>query len=303
MPVSRLRLRPWLKEQIESNKIPGLTWINKEEGIFQIPWKHAARHGWDIEKDACLFRSWAIHTGKFKIGEKEPDPKTWKANFRCAMNSLPDINEVRDRSVYKGSSAVRVYKMLPVQVKTDKKERKSKCLKESKHRQKKKTEGSSAEELEEAVKSCQLPDDHSSYTANLYSTPEIDITSTDFLDLNECEVTSSGSEWKDPIDVPMPDSTDDMYSTLQVSPMGTEEDDDGAAEEIYKMLEPIVWQQANVDGKGYLSSEPGSQTSFLQEYSPLYDAIRSSEFELRVTTEMKSGYDFNLHELTSAIMC
>lgn len=31
--------------------------------IFQIPWKHAAKHGWDINKDACLFRSWAIHTG------------------------------------------------------------------------------------------------------------------------------------------------------------------------------------------------------------------------------------------------
>lgn len=31
--------------------------------MFQIPWKHAAKHGWDMEKDACLFRSWAIHTG------------------------------------------------------------------------------------------------------------------------------------------------------------------------------------------------------------------------------------------------
>lgn len=35
----------------------------QEEMIFQIPWKHAAKHGWDINKDACLFRSWAIHTG------------------------------------------------------------------------------------------------------------------------------------------------------------------------------------------------------------------------------------------------
>lgn len=24
---------------------------------------HAARHGWDVEKDAPLFRNWAIHTG------------------------------------------------------------------------------------------------------------------------------------------------------------------------------------------------------------------------------------------------
>lgn len=42
------------------------------------------------------------------------DPKTWKANFRCAMNSLPDITEVKTMSVNKGHQAVRVFKMLPV---------------------------------------------------------------------------------------------------------------------------------------------------------------------------------------------
>lgn len=89
--------------------------------IFQIPWKHAAKHGWDINKDACLFRSWAIHTGRYKAGEKEPDPKTWKANFRCAMNSLPDIEEVKDQSRNKGSSAVRVYRMLPPLTKNQRK--------------------------------------------------------------------------------------------------------------------------------------------------------------------------------------
>jgi hypothetical protein len=35
----------------------------QEKKIFQIPWMHAARHGWDVEKDAPLFRNWAIHTG------------------------------------------------------------------------------------------------------------------------------------------------------------------------------------------------------------------------------------------------
>ncbi|NXX53737.1 IRF1 factor, partial [Scopus umbretta] len=63
MPVSRMRMRPWLEMQINSNQIPGLVWINKDKMMFQIPWKHAAKHGWDMEKDACLFRSWAIHTG------------------------------------------------------------------------------------------------------------------------------------------------------------------------------------------------------------------------------------------------
>lgn len=32
--------------------------------MFSIPWKHAARHGWEMDKDACLFKKWAIHTGE-----------------------------------------------------------------------------------------------------------------------------------------------------------------------------------------------------------------------------------------------
>ncbi|KAM4555084.1 interferon regulatory factor 2 isoform 1-T1 [Odontesthes bonariensis] len=112
MPVERMRMRPWLEEQINSCQIPGLKWVNKEKRIFQIPWMHAARHGWDLEKDAPLFMRWAIHTGKYQAGVDRPDPKTWKANFRCAMNSLPDIEEVKDKSIKKGTNAFRVYKML-----------------------------------------------------------------------------------------------------------------------------------------------------------------------------------------------
>ncbi|KAM9850169.1 interferon regulatory factor 2 isoform 1-T2 [Aulostomus maculatus] len=112
MPVERMRMRPWLEEQIDSCQIPGLKWVNKEKRIFQIPWMHAARHGWDLEKDAPLFMRWAIHTGKYQPSIDRPDPKTWKANFRCAMNSLPDIEEVKDKSNKKGTNAFRVYKML-----------------------------------------------------------------------------------------------------------------------------------------------------------------------------------------------
>lgn len=50
--------------------------------------------------------------GKYTEGQAK-DPKTWKANFRCALNSLPDIEEVKDRSVNKGHHAKRVFKMLP----------------------------------------------------------------------------------------------------------------------------------------------------------------------------------------------
>ncbi|XP_038611023.1 interferon regulatory factor 2 [Tachyglossus aculeatus] len=130
MPVERMRMRPWLEEQINSNTIPGLKWLNKEKKIFQIPWMHAARHGWDVEKDAPLFRNWAIHTGKHQPGVDKADPKTWKANFRCAMNSLPDIEEVKDRSNKKGNNAFRVYRMLPLSERPSKKGKKLKTEKE-----------------------------------------------------------------------------------------------------------------------------------------------------------------------------
>lgn len=122
--------------------------------MFSIPWKHAARHGWELDKDACLFKKWAIHTGAqlrmhvqnaenktfplflcMHLSEKHTklnwiysagkyvegqtcDPKTWKANFRCAMNSLPDIEEVKDKSVNKGHQAMRVFRMLPASPKS-----------------------------------------------------------------------------------------------------------------------------------------------------------------------------------------
>ncbi|XP_078005170.1 interferon regulatory factor 2 isoform X4 [Phascolarctos cinereus] len=130
MPVERMRMRPWLEEQINSNTIPGLKWLSKEKKIFQIPWMHAARHGWDVEKDAPLFRNWAIHTGKHQPGVDKPDPKTWKANFRCAMNSLPDIEEVKDKSIKKGNNAFRVYRMLPLSERPSKKGKKTKTDKE-----------------------------------------------------------------------------------------------------------------------------------------------------------------------------
>ncbi|XP_034038239.1 interferon regulatory factor 2 [Thalassophryne amazonica] len=124
MPIERMRMRPWLEEQINSSQIPGLKWVNREKKIFQIPWMHAARHGWDLEKDAPLFMRWAIHTGKYRPGVDNPDPKTWKANFRCAMNSLPDIEEVKDKSIKKGTNAFRVYKMLSSSERNNKKGKK-----------------------------------------------------------------------------------------------------------------------------------------------------------------------------------
>ncbi|KAM4826853.1 interferon regulatory factor 1 isoform 1-T2 [Thomomys bottae] len=278
MPITRMRMRPWLEMQINSNQIPGLIWINKEEKIFQIPWKHAAKHGWDINKDACLFRSWAIHTGRYKAGEKEPDPKTWKANFRCAMNSLPDIEEVKDQSRNKGSSAVRVYRMLPPLTKDQRKERKSKSSRDPKSKTKRKSYGdSSPDTFSDGLSSSTLPDDHSSYTAQGYMSQDLEMEQALTPDeaaglagestaLSPCAVTSTLPDWHMSMEI-VPDSTSELYN-FQVSPMPstseatTDEDEEGKLpEDLMKLFEQSEWQPTNVDGKGYLLNEPGAQST------------------------------------------
>ncbi|NWS48313.1 IRF1 factor, partial [Probosciger aterrimus] len=270
MPVSRMRMRPWLEMQINSNKIPGLIWINKDKMMFQIPWKHAAKHGWDMEKDACLFRSWAIHTGRYKVGEKDPDPKTWKANFRCAMNSLPDIEEVKDKSVNKGSSAVRVYRMLPPLTKDQKKERKSKSSREARNRSKRKSyEDTRTKESAEGVTNTALADDHSSYTAHDYMGQEVEVDSTSItLDLSPCEVSGSLTDWRSPMEITMADSTNDIYQ-LQVSPLASSSEGgyfffpSGFYHllPLLQLLEPAQdWHTTSVGGKGFLTNELGTQT-------------------------------------------
>ncbi|XP_010210967.1 PREDICTED: interferon regulatory factor 1 [Tinamus guttatus] len=302
MPVSRMRMRPWLEMQINSNQIPGLIWINKDKRMFQIPWKHAAKHGWDMEKDACLFRSWAIHTGRYKIGEKDPDPKTWKANFRCAMNSLPDIEEVKDKSINKGSSAVRVYRMLPPLTKDQKKERKSKSSREARNRSKRKSyEDLKTEESVERLTNTALPDDHSAYTVHGYTGQEVEESTSITLDLSPCEVNCSLTEWRTPMEIAMADSTNDLYQ-LQVSPLAssseavTDEDEEEMKSEIFKLLEPAPeWHATSVGGKGYLTNEPGSQSgpgTFVYKEQDAEIDTTSGELEFRFF-EQKSSLDFS----------
>ncbi|NXQ51516.1 IRF1 factor, partial [Anthoscopus minutus] len=265
MPVSRMRMRPWLEMQIDSNQIPGLIWINKDKRIFQIPWKHAAKHGWDMEKDACLFRSWAIHTGRYKEGEKDPDPKTWKANFRCAMNSLPDIEEMKDKSINKGSSAVRVYRMLPPLTKHQKKERKSKSSREGRNKSMRKCyEETSLKESAESLTN-KMADDHSGYSIHNYAGQEVEVESTTItLDLSSCEVSGSLTDWRPAMEVTMADSTNDLYQ-LQVSPLASSSEAGRSSFYhlflLFQLLGPAQdWHNTSIGGKGFLTNESGTQT-------------------------------------------
>ncbi|KAJ8303588.1 hypothetical protein KUTeg_019984 [Tegillarca granosa] len=109
---SRQRLRPWLEAKINSGQIQGLKWIDKEQHIFKVPWKHGGKHDWN-EQDSQIFKEWAMHTGRFRQGVDDPDYPTWKTRFRCALNKLPDIQEVKDLSKLDGPDPFRAYRFMP----------------------------------------------------------------------------------------------------------------------------------------------------------------------------------------------
>jgi len=58
------RMRDWLVRMINSGQFPGLKWIDEEKMIFRVPWIHAKKRDYNQERDAALFREWAIHSGK-----------------------------------------------------------------------------------------------------------------------------------------------------------------------------------------------------------------------------------------------
>ncbi|KAG7484695.1 hypothetical protein MATL_G00052450 [Megalops atlanticus] len=305
MPVSRMRMRPWLEDRIESKSINGLKWVDKEKKMFSIPWKHAARHGWEMNKDASLFMQWAIHTGKYKPGQSNPDPKTWKANFRCAMNSLPDIEEVKDQSVNKGCAAVRVYRML--QIDTKKRDKKSRT-REIKH----KSKGGASKVKVEDHDYNDVADHSTSASMGEESTQENTVDSTDRPDFttSPCGNGEEAPDWITSMEIP--DSTNDIYKNFQVSPIHSTgfEDEDAAIIEMAQQLEQdqSQWQQQS---SITLSNEVGTADSYHSPQSEWSDnSVSGEDVELKFYTELGKSTDiltyldpWNNSTFSSAQMC
>ncbi|XP_071412404.1 interferon regulatory factor 2 [Pithys albifrons albifrons] len=294
MPVERMRMRPWLEEQINSNRIPGLKWLNKEKKIFQIPWMHAARHGWDVEKDAPLFRNWAIHTGKYQSGVDKPDPKTWKANFRCAMNSLPDIEEVKDKSIKKGNNAFRVYRMLPLSERPSKKGKKTKSEKDDKFKQIKQ------EPVESSFGINGLNDVTSDYFLSSSIKNEVDST-VNVVVVGQQHFDGSSEEQvivANPPDVcqvvevttesdEQPLSMSQLYP-LQISPVSSyaeSETTDSVPSDEENAEGRLHWQKKNIEGKQYLSNLGMRNTSHML---PSMATFVANKPDLQVTIKEES---------------
>ena len=54
-------------------------------------------------------RSDSLAVGRYS-GSATPEPRRWKANFRSALNSLPDVQLVKDLGRSTGRDASRVYR-------------------------------------------------------------------------------------------------------------------------------------------------------------------------------------------------
>ncbi|XP_013863753.1 interferon regulatory factor 3 [Austrofundulus limnaeus] len=73
-------LIPWLRDQIDSGRYPGVQWTNPEQTEFSVPWKHALRQD-SSSTDVLIFKAWAQVSGSQPHG----DPSIWKRNFRSAL--------------------------------------------------------------------------------------------------------------------------------------------------------------------------------------------------------------------------
>ncbi|XP_055963805.1 interferon regulatory factor 4-like [Sorex fumeus] len=107
-----LRLRDWLVAQIESGRYAGLRWEDAAKTVFRIPWKHAAKQDYRAQRDAALFRAWAIYKGKHQEGIDKEDPPAWKTRLRCALNKSTDFLEVRESSQLDCDDPYKVYRIV-----------------------------------------------------------------------------------------------------------------------------------------------------------------------------------------------
>ncbi|XP_038070400.1 uncharacterized protein LOC119739496 isoform X2 [Patiria miniata] len=110
---TRTRLRPWLEGLINEGSVKGLEWIDKEKKLFKIPWKHAGKQDYNQDEDSKIFMLWSLNTGKYKPSIHVPEPAVWKTRLRTALNKLPDIEEVQEKTQLDIPEPYRVYRFLP----------------------------------------------------------------------------------------------------------------------------------------------------------------------------------------------
>lgn len=105
MSARREQFNPSLERKINSANAPGLSWFNKENNQFRVPWKRA------YKPDAMFFKLWVEHTGKYLPGEFV-DASTWKTRFRCILRTrrTSDVEELIKFHSLEEKKPYRVYR-------------------------------------------------------------------------------------------------------------------------------------------------------------------------------------------------
>ncbi|XP_063158143.1 interferon regulatory factor 3 [Candoia aspera] len=88
---------PWLIEQLDTQRYPGVSWLNPERTLFRVLWKHGSRRNVSPE-DFQIFEDWAIVRNLYNPGKDPRTPSEWKRNFRSALNRKDGIEMVEDNS-------------------------------------------------------------------------------------------------------------------------------------------------------------------------------------------------------------
>ncbi|XP_062994766.1 interferon regulatory factor 3 isoform X2 [Elgaria multicarinata webbii] len=111
MGAQRPLIVPWLVEQLNAERYPGVSWLNQERTRFRVPWKHGSRQSVSSE-DFQLFEDWAIARGRYRPGVDIRTPSDWKRNFRSALNRKDGINVMQDNST-DSEDPHKVFEILP----------------------------------------------------------------------------------------------------------------------------------------------------------------------------------------------
>ncbi|ESN90892.1 hypothetical protein HELRODRAFT_127347, partial [Helobdella robusta] len=88
-------LRPWLEGILNSGGVPGVNWLDNERTQFVIPWPRGSKSCPD-QNEKEIFKKWAEHTGRYRVGIDKEDYVRWKTRLRCALNKSKDFEEIID---------------------------------------------------------------------------------------------------------------------------------------------------------------------------------------------------------------